>query len=522
VRSPAPRLGFGLRAATAAALTVALAASTARSAAASQALPPDAPAPAATPATPAPAEAPAEAPAAAAPPAAPSPPPPAADLSSKLEEADQLARVAARRVELLEEQIAARAKDSPTALADDKGFGLRSADGLFVVRIKGQLQTDARFFLGDAALADKDTFLIRRLRPTLAGTFLDLADFLFVPDLAGSQVVVFDAYVDVHPTPFARLRVGKFKTPLGLERLQADNDLPLVERALTSNLTPTRDVGAALWGEIAGGLIGYSIGVYNGATDGANPDLDTNYAKDFTGRILLQPFKTPALQRLGSLGLHLAASTGNRKGLPTNPLLPTFRTAGQNTFFSYYAPSPDPTGAGTTFAHLTQRRLNPGLYYYFGPFGLLGEVVWSQQEVQKGNATAVLTHRAGHISGSYVIGGRNGFDGATPDRPFNLRTGDLGALELSARYNYLTVDDTQLADFIIADAPPTSAFDPLKSATKAQGWAVGANFVPHRVLRFSTAYERTSFTGGAAAADKKTVANRNTESVVFGRVQVNF
>ena len=47
-------------------------------------------------------------------------------------------------------------------------------------------------------------------------------------------MVVFDAYADIHPAPFVRLRAGKIKAPLGLERLQGDQDLALLERALTS------------------------------------------------------------------------------------------------------------------------------------------------------------------------------------------------------------------------------------------------------------------------------------------------
>src|SRR5438270_83757 len=65
-----------------------------------------------------------DAPALAAPraPAAPAPPPAAATavdpaafaaLSAKVEEADQNARIAGRKLELLEEQLAAKAKESP-------------------------------------------------------------------------------------------------------------------------------------------------------------------------------------------------------------------------------------------------------------------------------------------------------------------------------------------------------------------------------------------------------------------------
>ena len=444
--------------------------------------------------------------------APPAPDPAAAALSAKVDETDQIARIAARKIELLEEQLAAKAKDSPAVLADEKGFGVRSADGAYTLRIRGLLQSDSRWFLSDSGLSDRlDTFLLRRFRPGFDGTLFNVADFRFVPDFAGGTAVIFDGYIDIHPAPYARLRAGKFKMPLGLERLQSDADLPLAERALTQYLTPTRDVGLALWGDIAGGVLGYNVGVYNGGFDNSNADIDTNHAKDFVGRILIQPFKSDQLKDLGSLGLHVAVSRGDRRGLPTATLLPSFRTAGLNTFYSYLAPTPDADGSKTVFAYLRQSRLNPGLFYYNGPIGVLAEAVWSRQEVRKANATATLTNKAAHATASFVIGGKNGYDGATPTQSFDFRKGTLGALELVVRWNWLKVDGAAFPDYA----------DITKSASKAQGWAGGANYVPSRTLRIDVNYERTKFTGGGggtAAAPK----DRNTESVIISRVQVNF
>ena len=452
------------------------------------------------------APAPADAPAAVPVPVAPVP-----DLSAKVDEADQIARIAARRIELLEEQLATRAKDSPSLLADDKGLGIRSADGGTTVRIHGLVQADSRWFLGDDTTSDRlDTFLMRRVRPSIDGTLFNLADYRLVPDFAGSTAVLFDAYADIHPFAWARLRAGKYKSPLGLERLQTDADLSLPERALSQYLTPNRDVGIALWGDIAGGVVNYNIGVYNGGFDNSNLDVDSNHAKDFVGRLLIQPFKVEGLKGLGALGIHLAASTGDRRGLPTATLLPQFRTAGMNTFFAYLTPASDPDGSKTPFAYLTQSRLNPGLFYYFGPLGLLGEAVWNRQQVRKGNAIAKLTHKAAHATVSFVLGGKAGYDGATPGQILDLSKGTLGALELVARWSWIKVDGAAFPDYA----------DITRSASKAQSWAGGINYIPSRTLRLMVAYERTTFTGGGGSlADPK---NRSKEAVVIGRVQVNF
>jgi phosphate-selective porin OprO/OprP len=140
----------------------------------------------------------------------------------------------------------------------------------------------------------------------------------------------------------------------------------------------------------------------------------------------------------------------------------------------------------------------------------LSEAVWSQQEVRKGNATARLTNKAVHATASVVLGGTNGYDGATPTRPLDFAKGTPGALELAVRWNWLKIDDATFPNYA----------DITKSASKAQGWAVAANYIPSRLWRLAVNYERTSFTGGAGttAAPK----DRNTESVVIGRVQINF
>jgi phosphate-selective porin OprO/OprP len=162
------------------------------------------------------------------------------------------------------------------------------------------------------------------------------------------------------------------------------------------------------------------------------------------------------------------------------------------------------------FAYLTQSRFNPGLFYYNGPFGLIGEMVWNRQQVRKGNAIAKLTNKAAHATVSLVIGGRAGYDGATPNQILDLSKGTLGALELAARWSWIKADGATFPDYA----------DVTRSASKAQSWAGSVNYIPSRTLRLVVAYERTTFTGGGggtAAVPK----DRNKEAVVIGRVQVN-
>jgi len=440
---------------------------------------------------------------------------------SQIDEATQQARIASRKVELLEEQLAARAKEPPASSADERGFAIRSADKSYALKFHTLLQTDSRWFLQNGALSDKaDTFLIRRFRPSMDGTVLGFVNFKFTPDFAGGSVAVFDAFADVGPFPWLHLMAGKFKSPLGLERLQSDADLAFIERALTQNLTPQRDVGVALWGEILGGFVAYHAGIYNGNADGTNTDVDANHAKDFVGRLLIQPFKLEGLGAAGDLGLHFAASTGNRLGLATNAQLPSYKSGGQNTIFAYSAPTGDATGISTPFAHLRQTRINPGLFYYYGPVGVLGEFVWSKQGIQKGNTIAALKHQAAHATVSFVIGGRAGYNGATPNQNLDLKKGTWGALEIAARWNTLKIDGATFGS--TADPSQLVVSDLTKNVSKAQAFAGGVNYLASRAVKLAVDFEQTRFTGGQVAADKKTVVNRTTENVLIGRLQLNF
>ena len=107
----------------------------------------------------------------------------------------------------------------------------------------------------------------------------------------------------------------QIKAPIGLERLQSDADLPLLERGLDQNLTSTRDIGVQLWGDVAGGIVHYVVGVFNGAPETNSVDnADINHAKHLMGRLFFQPFKAESLRGFGNLGFGLSVGTGNRKG----------------------------------------------------------------------------------------------------------------------------------------------------------------------------------------------------------------
>lgn len=408
---------------------------------------------------------------------------------------DQRLRILERRLELQEEERATAAKAAPKIAIDQKGASFKSGDGAYELKLRGLLQGDARVFLGSDA-SQNDTFLLRTARPTLEGSLGKRVAYRFTPELAGDSASVVDAYADLRFSPTQTLRVGKFTSPVGLERLQSSSALADVERALASELAPNRDLGVQLQGEAAGGRFSYALGVFNGAVDGrdavtSNPDDDFELA----GRVFFEPLKGSDSAWAG-LGFGLGASSGDKHGAGNN-FLPRYRSPGQATFFSY---------RGTVLADGSHRRWSPQGWFYRDGFGLQGEYIVSQQEVARAGQRAELEHRAWQATASWVLSGEDAsYRGVTPARPFGVN-GGLGALELTARYGELEIDDAAFPFYA----------DPATSATRARAWVLGANWYLTANLKLVTNFLHTRFdaaAGQAAPADEK---------AIFSRLQVSF
>lgn len=423
-------------------------------------------------------------------------------LETRVDELDHQIRILQRLRELAAESTATAAKTTTHPNAGKDGFNLNSADGKYSLRFRGYIHSDGRFFPSSDVVAATDNLLIRRARPIIEATVGRYFDFRLMPDFGGSSATIFDAYWDGKFLPEFTVRAGKFKPPLGLERLQSATDIVFAERGLPTNLVPSRDIGLQVSGDVSKGVFAYQLGVFNGAPDLANGGDDLSDAKDFAARVFVQPFKAGTLR---GLGVGLAGSAGNERGSVTAPLLPSYRTGGQQTFFRYRTDTAVP--ANTVYANGKRSRLSPQGYFHTGSLGLLGEYVLSRNEVTQAGVTAELEHTAWQASGSFFLTGENaGFKSPAPKKPFDLKEGGLGAVELVARYGELTPDAASFPVY----ANPTS------SARKAKAWGVGVNWHFTRAIKVAVNYERTTFTGGAATGD------RESENAVITRFQTSF
>ena len=263
-------------------------------------------------------------------------------------------------------------KKSPPASAGSDGFSLQNEAGDFRLQLRGYAQFDGRFFSGDEGALAIDTFTLRRVRPILQGTLGRYFEFNIMPDFGGGVTVLQDAWLDFKPSPKLRVKVGKYKAPVGLERLQSATAINFVERAFPTSIVPNRDLGIQLWGELAGGVVAYAAGIFDGALDGGSVDTDLNDGKDLAGRVFLSPFKKGG-SVLKDLGFGIAGTTGKQSGP-----LPAYRSGGQISVITLIT--------GIT-ADGTRTRYSPQLSFHSGRFGLLAEYAQSDSKVKKADGS---------------------------------------------------------------------------------------------------------------------------------------
>ncbi len=378
------------------------------------------------------------------------------------------------------------AKEVSPARGEWPGFRVEVPGRDSEVRVRGLVQADGLFFIDDER-DQSDRFEIRRARVALQGKIGKVFGFRVEPQWTPGNVVLLDAYVDVRVFDALIVRAGKQKTPLGLEMLQPVTALILPERGLSTALVPLRDIGVQVLGEVAGGVFSFAAGVGSGAADQVLPDGNVDDAFDAYGRVFVQPFRASESPALRDLGVGVAGSWGRETGGEADGGLGRYRTGARDTFARF---------ADDVVADGDRWRLNPQLWWYFGAFGLIGEYVYSEQEVRRGADARAVGHHAWTAGASYVMTReRASYRGVTP-----AHTG--GAFEVAARFGELHLDDGAIeAGLFRAGAPDV-----------VRAWGASLNYWAHAAVRAQLAFEQTRF-------ERPGAASRSPENALYLRLQ---
>lgn len=392
-------------------------------------------------------------------------------------------------------------KSATVEYGNGQGLSITSADKNFQFKFGGYFQFDDHTFLGGSSpVNNNNQFFIRSARPAFEARIYDNFRARLMLDFGNGQTTLLDAYGDYNAADELNFRVGKFKLPIGIERLQPEQNILFVERGMTTNLVPYRDNGIEIYGSSPQGTVEYQLALSNGAPDLLNSTNGTDNGQTVTARIFSRPFKNSGIEPLAGLGSGVAGSYGNRRSSITSPNLTSgYVTPVQSRFFTY---------SSSAFANGEQWRINPQLTYYNGPFGLISEYVLENQGVTSGTQNAHIKNDAWAGIATYVLTGENArFDGVIPRNNFNPKNNGWGAFEVVGRISHLKVDDSAFPTFANLSS----------SAKEAQETTVGGTWYMNPFVKLNIDFSMTRFNGGAANN-----SDRPTEKAILGRTQVKF
>lgn len=165
--------------------------------------------------------------------------------------------------------------------------GAASEEGL---KMFGFLQSQYEHHFTDPS---KNSFTFERARIGAMGKIPYDFSYYVVAELSpfiSSNPYLLDAFITYDRFNFARLSVGSFKTPFGMETNTACSGLMTVYRstATMQMVAPFRDMGMMLLGGNDTTFISYQLGLMNG---GGLLKFDNNKKKDIVARVVLHPWE---------------------------------------------------------------------------------------------------------------------------------------------------------------------------------------------------------------------------------------
>jgi phosphate-selective porin OprO/OprP len=367
-------------------------------------------------------------------------------------------------------------------VAYDDGLHFRINDKDFDISLGGLIQTDLTLFERDYPI--KDDFDIRRARLYIAGRLFRDFNFKLEGEFEGSSNNrLVDAYMNYEYFPYVKFQAGQFKEPYSLEQLIADKNLFFNERSFGYYLTPGRDVGFMVYGNLLKNSLLYSVGVFNGDGTDAYRRGQAN-DKQATGRLVIIPFKNfgPALLK----GLQLGGSF-----LYSNPDTSDFKinikTPAQTTFFS--------VAAQTKFNVLQDigklHGINFDIAYAYGSLAIMGEFFKNNYTRLKYTDTEPFNFslRAWYVNMFYMLTGehpvfKNGLlQGITPKCNFDVQQRGWGALGIGFQYQQFSGSPNVYSSLV----------EPGDSVRRATSFTVALNWYLNQLMRISLDYSRTWF-----------------------------
>jgi len=276
------------------------------------------------------------------------------------------------------------------------GTHIESEDGAFKFKFGGRIQYDLANFWEDSAIKDsigssKNGMEFRRVRFFSSGTIYSNIKYKLQFDFAGGTAQLKDAYIKIIKIPIIGfLQIGHFKEPIGFEELTSSKHLTFMERSLTSEDEPSRNIGFMIGNDFIKDRFAFRLGIFkDGDNFGNNIGKQDKY--NVTGRLMGTPIYNTDKKRI----LHIGAAYSYR-----NP---------QDKIYSLGV-RPE--------SHLAQKYLNTGVFtdvehtqliqselvFIGGAFSAKSEMVHARMDRTE-NPDFIYT--AFYIMGSYFLTGES-------------------------------------------------------------------------------------------------------------------
>jgi phosphate-selective porin OprO and OprP len=238
-----------------------------------------------------------------------------------------------------------------------------------------------------------------------------------------------DVYANVRLTRAFQVEAGRFKLPFGREELSGETNRDFVYRSLAARvLSPGRDTGAMVHGQLARRLVGYQIGYF--ARDGDNGRTNSTEGghEGFAARFVVKPFERLPWATIAPLQVGIAAagsSLDEQLGLRGRTVL------GDDVFFD------------RVYVNGHRKRVGLEGEWAKGPMSLSTEYV-SVSDGRKGmgfggDDLPDVHSSAWYVAGTWSLTGEAKHGRLEPRR--DLFGGGPGAVELAVRVEALRFDD---------------------------------------------------------------------------------
>ena len=186
------------------------------------------------------------------------------------------------------------AGSKPVAYQPGKGFTFTSSDGKFQLSLAGRGQFQFQYVDKDdvnGPLQETSVTKIRRFKVSMGGyVFTRDLTYRVQVDLAksGTAQMMDDAWINYRFVDEAQIQAGQFKIPFSRQELTSDGALQFVDRAnAVDAFKPSYDVGAMAQGKVAGGMLAWNAGLFNGT--GQSGTRTTNSGA-WAARVVFSPF----------------------------------------------------------------------------------------------------------------------------------------------------------------------------------------------------------------------------------------